>query len=217
MRRPWSRRAPPNGCSSRPDPSATHGEAAGDFDDSAWLSGTGGVGFERSTGYESLFSIDLVESMYAQQATCYIRIPFTLSQDPTKLAGVQLRVRYDDGFVAWINGVEVARRNFTAEPAWNSAAEAQNSDIDAIELETISLSNAQNCLKSGQNVLAIQAMNQSISSSDFLLSAMLVYGAAAPGTPSGVSANAVKCTEAVNLDQSACVKARALSGSTWSA
>ncbi len=57
-----------------------------DFDDTAWISGTGGVGYERSTGYESLFTIDLIESMYAQQATCYIRIPFTLSQDPTKLS-----------------------------------------------------------------------------------------------------------------------------------
>jgi hypothetical protein len=188
-----------------------------DFDDSAWISGAGGVGYERSTGYESLFDIDLVDSMYARQATCYIRIPFTLSQDPAKLSGVQLRVRYDDGFVAWINGVEVARRNLMAEPVWNSAAEASNLDIDAIELETISLPDAQDCLRTGQNVLAIQGLNDGTTSSDFLLSAMLVYGAAAPGTPSGVSANAVRYTNAVSLDKSVCVKARALSGSTWSA
>ncbi|MGE5295574.1 MAG: lamin tail domain-containing protein [Solirubrobacterales bacterium] len=188
-----------------------------DFDDSAWIGGIGGVGIEQSTGYESLFSIDLGESMYAQQTTCYIRIPFVLNQDPTKLASVQLKVRYDDGFVAWINGVEVARRNFTGEPAWNSAAETSNSDIDAVELEAISLSNAQSCLKTGQNILAIQPMNQSAGSSDFLLSAMLVSSGATSGTPAGVSAAAIRYTGEIHLTESACVKARALSGSAWSA
>ena len=94
----------------------------GAFDDTGWISGAGGVGFERSTGYEHLFLINLVEPMYAKQATCCLRIPFTLDRDPATLAGLQLRVRYDDGFVAWLNGVEVARRNFTGEPVWNSSA-----------------------------------------------------------------------------------------------
>ena len=155
----------------------------GAFDDTAWISGTGGVGFERSTGYEHLFTIDLVNSMYGKQATCYIRIPFTLDRDPATLEDVQLRVRYDDGFVAWLNGVEVARRNFTGEPAWNSAANAQNSDIDAVNLEDISLPDAREHLRTGQNILAIQAMNQSATSSDFLMSAMLVTSAGSPGRP----------------------------------
>ncbi len=128
---------------------------------------------------------------------------------------MQLKVRYDDGFVAWINGVEVARRNFTGEPVWNSAAEASNSDIDAIELEAISLPNGLSCLKTGQNILAIQGLNDGTTSSDFLLSVMLVAGGATSATPAGISADAIKYTGAINLDQSTCVKARALSGSTW--
>ena len=175
----------------------------GAFDDSAWISGAGGVGFERSTGYEHVFTIDLVESMYAKQTTCYLRIPFTLDRDPATLEDVQLRVRYDDGFVAWLNGVEVARRNFAGEPAWNSAANAQNSDIDAVNLEDISLPDAREHLKTGQNILAIQAMNQSATSSDFLMSVMLVTSAgSSPARPAAPRRPPCKYTGPITLDKS---------------
>jgi hypothetical protein len=191
--------------------------SGGAFDDSAWISGTGGVGFERSTGYEQFFTIDLVGAMYAKQTTCYIRIPFALDKDPATLDTVQLRIRYDDGFIAYLNGVEVARRNFTGPPAWNSAASTQNSDLDAINFEDISLPEAKKHLKTGQNLLAIQGMNQSATSSDFLISSILVSSAGTAGSPAGVSATAIRYTGPIPLDESALVKARALSGSTWSA
>jgi len=187
------------------------------FDDSAWIAGAGGVGYERSTGYEPHFTIDVLQQMYAKQTSCCVRIPFTLDKDPATLDTVQLRVRYDDGFVAYLNGVEVARRNVAGEPVWNSAASAQHYDIDAINLEDISLPNARTHLKTGQNILAIQAMNDSASSSDFLLSVMLVSSAGAAGSPAGVSANAIRYASPITLDQSTAVKARALNGSTWSA
>ncbi|MEN6337275.1 MAG: hypothetical protein ABFE01_23720, partial [Phycisphaerales bacterium] len=189
----------------------------GDFDDSAWTGGAGGVGFERSTGYEPYFTINVVNQMYAKQATCLIRVPFNLTGDPATLASVQLRVRYDDGFVAYINGVEVARRNFTGEPAWNSAAFTQNPDVDAVNFENIALTDANKCIRTGQNVLAIQAMNQSTTSSDFLCSVMLVAGIEIEGTPGGVSPTAIRYTGPITLDESTCVKARAINGATWSA
>jgi hypothetical protein len=155
--------------------------------------------------------------MYAKQTTCCIRIPFTLDKDPTNLDAVQLRIRYDDGFVAWLNGVEVARRNFTGAPAWNSAASAQNSDLDAINFEGITLPEARQHLRTGPNILAIQGLNQSTSSSDFLISVVLVSSAGAAGAPAGVAADAVRYTDPIVLDRSTCVKVRVLSGSTWSA
>ena len=83
-----SRRTPPSGCSSRRAPSTTPGEAAEPSTTPAGSAGAGGVGFERSTGYEHLFLINLVEPMYAKQTTCCLRIPFTLDRDPATLAGV---------------------------------------------------------------------------------------------------------------------------------
>ena len=142
------------------------------FDDASWTAVTGspgGIGYERSTGYQTLINIDLGQQMYGKQTTCYIRIPFPLNRDPAQLDAVQLRVRYDDGFIAYLNGTEVARRNFTGEPTWKSAASAQNPDTAAVNFEDIALPNAQSCLKNGANVLAIQSLNDSKTSSDFLI------------------------------------------------
>ena len=56
--------------------------------------------------------------------TCYIRVPFTVDADTlADVNDLTLKVRYDDGFVAYLNGKEVARRNFTGTPAWNSHAD----------------------------------------------------------------------------------------------
>ena len=71
--------------------------SATDFDDAAWIDGTGGVGYERSSGYESFITIDLHDAMHGANASCYIRIPFSLS--PNELidaSGLKLKVRYDD-------------------------------------------------------------------------------------------------------------------------
>jgi len=66
------------------------------FDDSTWLSCTGapgGVGFEASSGYAPLISLDLKTQMYGsgKNTTCYIRIPFTVDAGtlPPDVAGAE--------------------------------------------------------------------------------------------------------------------------------
>jgi hypothetical protein len=190
------------------------------FNDTAWLSGAGGVGYERSSGYETLFSINVQSQMYSKNATCYIRIPFTVTASTLQgLTSLVLKVRYDDAFVAYLNGVEVQRANFTGTPAWNSVSSASSLDSDAVNLQTFDISSRIGNLHTGTNLLAIQALNDSTTSSDFLNSAELSAGKAAAGgaTPAGISPSAVRYTSATTLSQSAPVKARALSGTTWSA
>lgn len=147
------------------------------YDDSAWESitgGPGGAGFERTSGYQGFLSIDLLEQMYATNATCYVRIPFTLeANDLSGLNGLMLKVRYDDGFVAYINGTEVARRNFDDTPAWDSRASASHSDSLAVEFEEIDISESIDDLKEGDNLFAIHGLNSSATSSDMLISAEL--------------------------------------------
>ena len=191
------------------------------FDDSAWTLGTGtpgGIGYERSTGYEQYISFDTGGQMYNKQTSCYIRIPFTLDRDPGISDTVQLRARYDDGFIAYINGIEIARVNFAAgEPAWNSGASTQNPDTDAATLADISAPNAKNAIKRGQNILAIQAMNAGSSSSDFLFSVTLAINQGSSSGGGNVSSMAGKYSGPMKLSQSAAVKARTLTGTTWSA
>jgi hypothetical protein len=188
------------------------------FDDSAWISGAGGVGFERNTGYEQLFSINVLNQMYGISGTCYVRIPFSLSANDIKnVASLLLKVRYDDAFVAYLNGVEVQRAFFDGTPSWNSVATLSHSDADAVNFETFDISAHIGKLRSGQNILAIHGLNAGTTSSDFLICVELTAGKGAGGVPNGVSPTAMQYKGPISLDASANIKVRALSGSTWSA
>ena len=50
------------------------------------------------------------------QSSAYIRVLFTVN-DPAEVTGLTLLMRYDDGFVAYLNGVEIANRLAPASPA----------------------------------------------------------------------------------------------------
>lgn len=189
------------------------------FDDSTWISGSGGVGYERSTGYEQLFKINVQTQMYGHSTTCYVRIPFNVSAgDLGTFSSLTLRARCDDGFVAYLNGAEIARKNFVGQPAWNSGASMSSADGDAKLLASFEVTASLGKLRAGQNLLALQALNDSATSSDFLLSVELVATKSSPAPgPATITPSVVRYTVPVTLTQSCRVKARALSGNTWSA
>ncbi|HNS21950.1 MAG TPA: CotH kinase family protein, partial [Sedimentisphaerales bacterium] len=191
------------------------------FDDSAWIAGAGGVGYEYATGYETYFSIDVGSQMYQRTSSCYIRIPFSITvEDIVSLMGLTLNVRCDDGFVAYLNGTEIARKNVTGTPVWNSttAGNASNPDDSAVLFESFNVLPYIYRLLVGDNILAIQAMNSSAASSDFLLSVELAASKTPmDDAPAGISSTALRYAGPIALSHSICVKARSLSGSTWSA
>ncbi len=191
----------------------------GEFNDVGWISGSGGVGFEASTGYEAFFNIDVFSQMYGNNSSCYIRIPFNVTVSQLdEIGGLRLNARYDDGFVAYLNGIEVQRVVFSGTPTWNSSASGNHSDIDAIVFEWFDLSGFVDELHDGQNILAIHGLNASPTSSDFLISVELVASeGSGQATPSGVSPTALAYTAPITLAASTKVKARAFSNSGWSA
>ena len=186
-----------------------------DFDDSAWISGAGGVGFERQSGYEQLFKIDTGNQMYGNNgnASCYIRIPFVVSGNPDTFNALTLKARYDDGFVAYLNGVEIGRALFLGEPAWNSRAYSNHDDFEAILFDELNISAHAGLLKQGQNLLAIQAMNSSPTSSDFLFSVELVAGRTTSPDDSGMAEAVYVYTGPIAITESTRIKARVLVGS----
>ena len=187
------------------------------FDDSGWaLTGgsPGGIGYERSSGYQSLIGLDVGNLMYNRSTSCYVRIPFEMTLDPADLDVLTLKVRYDDGFVAYLNGVEIKRTLFNGTPAWDSAA-AGNHEADSTE--SFPISEHLDLLRPGGNLLAIHALNVSTSSSDFLVSVSLEAAESTIPRQAGVSPAAIRYDGPVSLDRSTRVKARTLSGSTWSA
>ncbi len=138
--------------------------------------GTGG------TGYRSLIQTDIQTAMQQVNASVYIRIPFSVSE-PTAVQSLTLRMMYDDGFVAYLNGREIARRNAPASPQWNSAATASHPSYEAVQFEEINVTEFLSALQAGNNVLAIQGLNQAATDTDFLIRPELVeYKASATTT-----------------------------------
>ncbi|MCX5644138.1 MAG: CotH kinase family protein [Phycisphaerae bacterium] len=184
------------------------------FDDWAWTTVTGGsgsIGYNLGTRAGSRFSLDVGAVMYGLRTSCYVRVPFTFTGNLRNLAGLTLKIHYNDGFVAYVNGVEIARRNFAGMAAWNSAADRQ---WDADNFESIPIVNFADALRQGDNLLAIQGLNVLASSPDFLISAELTADESSGlQTPARISSYTVP----IRLQDSVQVKARALVGGRWSA
>ena len=201
------------------DPISNNWKGGQPFDDSAWLvslGSPGGIGYERGLGYENLISLDVGGLMARKNATCYIRIPFTFDGSPGNYDFMTLKVRYDDGFIAYINGIEVARRNFAGTPEWNSSADAGRSDSEAVNFESINISAFLEALQPDNNILAIQGLNSSTVDSDFLISAELIAEENIPSQGGGSLPNVFQYNEPITLDHSTHVKACIFKGDTWS-
>ncbi|MCP4846694.1 MAG: PKD domain-containing protein, partial [Verrucomicrobiaceae bacterium] len=145
------------------------------FDDSSWTQGLLGVGYERSSGFGNFIRLDLESQMYDELSSAYIRIPFEISSaEELNLRRLTLQLRYDDGFIAYINGTRIASENAPNNPSWNSGATSSHSDSSADDFESFDASQAIDKLVIGTNVLAIHGLNNGDSSSDFLIQPKLL-------------------------------------------
>jgi hypothetical protein len=117
---------------------------------------------------------DIFWYMKSVNSSAYLRIEFNIEDVNTLQDTLLLTMYYDDGFIAYLNGHEVASRNAPAEPVWNSTATAQRSQQEAATMEAIDISGFKNLLKTGKNVLAVQGLNWDKDDEDFLISPSLV-------------------------------------------
>ncbi len=188
------------------------------YNDSAWLTVSGlpgGVGYDQASGaLSSSISRDIGSQMYEKNSTCYVRIPLIIPSDWSAMTNMTLHVQYDDGFVAYLNGVEIARRNVDGTPAWNSAASGPRDDAGVTEFEAIDVSAFAAYLR-GNNVLAFQAVNASATDPDFLINAELT----AMQTPTGqnLPPGMTYYRAPIPLTKSTRIQARAQKGSALSA
>ena len=95
-------------------------------------------------------------------------MPFNVA-NPAAFDQLKLRMKYDDAFVAYLNGTEVARRNFAGTPRWNSVAGSPRTGIELLTYEDIDISAFLSSLVAGPNVLAIQGINVAAGDSDALV------------------------------------------------
>ncbi len=136
-----------------------------------WSSGTGGIGF--GDGDDGTL-VSTCVSVYSRKTFSII--------DTSKIRAAILNVDYDDAFVAYLNGVEIARANIGSpglRPAWNALASAaheaamyQGGNPDSFYLGRNFL---MPLLKNGINVLALEVHNQSTTNSDLTCRSWLSF------------------------------------------
>jgi hypothetical protein len=142
--------------------------------ENGWENGPTGI------GYGDDDDATIVAGVQDQTPAVYARHEWLLSGGGASMNFLRLRIRYDDGFVAYLNGTEVARANLDGvPPAFDELATATHEITggEGVFDEVIDLTEFRNSLRNGRNVLAIEVHNNTLGSSDMSLSAELEFSA----------------------------------------
>ena len=132
------------------------------FNDQSWSQGTSGFGYD-----------DEDDSTIIPNGTLSVYLRKTFSINNTDdISSLILDIDYDDAFVAYINGVEIARANITGVPPPYNSATLQDHEAQMYNggsPDRFLISNFSSILNNGQNILTIQAHNVGSNSSDFTI------------------------------------------------
>jgi hypothetical protein len=159
-----------------------------------WQTGAAGVGFAPATSNLADEVTHDISSMSGVNATAYIRIPFQVSSDPSTIDRLKLRMKYDDGFAAYLNGQLIAAASIPDPLEWNSAATASHPNLDAERFVDFDVTAFLPQLRQGDNVLAIHGLNRLVTSNDFLMVPELVAETFPETTTKEATVNAASIT-----------------------
>lgn len=128
-----------------------------------WKKGKAGFGYSDKDD-------NTILDMKDKFSVVYTRKEFTID-DVSKLGDVGIAVKYDDGFIAYINGVQVVRSMVD----FGSGVTAKGfHKHEAQDYEYFSFGRYRRLLKEGRNVIAIEGHNADLGSSDFTLDAFFL-------------------------------------------
>lgn len=149
------------------------------FDDSGWLSGPSGLGYGDNDD----------ATIVPSTLTLFIRKSFDLPM-PTHIISGFLHIDYNDGFVAYLNGHEIARFNVAGSidehPPYNQHSIYSKNPLMIRNLppEGYRINDIQSLLVTGKNVLAIQVHNNNATSENLSVIPFLTIGMdTVPDTP----------------------------------
>ncbi|MBN1673679.1 MAG: fibronectin type III domain-containing protein, partial [Kiritimatiellae bacterium] len=137
------------------------------FDDSAWSASPAPFGYG-----DGPYGTTLADMRYTYSCV-FLRSAFSI-QNPASVAELDLWAQFDDAFIMWINGQEVARVNMDGVPGSPVARDAlAASNMGPVEWTATLTSSALPALHDGENVLTVQVFNRSLDSSDLTFDAQL--------------------------------------------
>lgn len=152
------------------------------FDDQSWLEGPSGFGY--GDGDDSTITSNVI--------SVFVRKKINVD-DLSNIKYAILHVDYDDAFVAYLNGVEIARANIGTPgvfPVWNQWADNAIEPFlyQGLQPPSYYLPDIESLLLPGENVLSIEVHNYGTSSSDLSLIPFLTLGMVnPPAEPRGTS------------------------------
>ena len=124
--------------------------------------------------YGPFIGTDTEAEMFNQANGIYARIPFNIDGDPARFDELGMSIRYDDGFIAYLNGVQVATGNSPVEFAWDSTANSPFGAVAGnIPVVGVALNGEVDLLRSGENILAIHSMNNAADDKDMFFDVSL--------------------------------------------
>jgi len=140
------------------------------FDDNSWLEGPGGIGYGDDDDGTIINPVTSV----------YLRLKFSI-HNLTQIEKVLLLSDFDDAYVAYLNGVEIARNSLSGNPPTHDQfSDSPNEALmyQGLYPEEIVLSKNEldSYLINGENILAIQVHNSDANSSDLSSNFYLLTG-----------------------------------------
>lgn len=136
------------------------------FDAAAWRTGASGFGYGPGTHRTDL------QAMQGKQSILYVRHSFEIEQ-ADRINELGLWVDYDDAFIAYLNGREVARVGVGRSSGRNAQKITARGEASTGP-RYIVLKDAHKHARDGVNLLAIEAHNADVDSSDFRLHPVLL-------------------------------------------
>jgi hypothetical protein len=146
-----------------------------EFADAGWRTGAAGIGYGDG---------DDRTEVPAGTISVYARKAFSVG-DPDDVLDVFLHIDFDDAFVAYLNGVEIARENIGSPglpPAFSEVAATSTEPrlVTGGKLFQYREERFRSLIRAGENVLAVQVHNAGSSSSDLSLIPFLTLGMTRP-------------------------------------
>lgn len=166
------------------------------YNDAAWATGAAPLGY--GTGDEAT-TVSFGPNSASKYPTTYFRRSFNVT-NPAAVTGLTVGLARDDGAVVYLNGTEVVRSNMPAGTiGYGTFASTTVAGNDKLVVNNFSIPT--NLLVSGNNVIAVEVHQSTANSTDLRLDLSLTQ----------------TTLPSVVLDANTTVKARLLSGGTWSA
>ncbi len=152
-----------------------HGDARGwnvspAYNDASWTAAATGIGYDTSGGFAPWIGASPTGNCegvlrYTNTSLCFRKTIVVPS--PSAFSSIALRMKYEDGFVAFVNGTEVGRANCTNALTYDARANVALDEAIVNSWTEFAISNG--VVVPGTNVLAVQGLNVTATSSDFLL------------------------------------------------